>query len=38
MDAQSTVKLVAGVLAVVLIGIVVLRRKGKKAKGDEDEF
>jgi len=34
---QSTVQIVAGILAVVLIAIVILRRKGKK-KGDEDEF
>jgi hypothetical protein len=34
---QGTVQLVAGVLAVVLIGIVILRRKGKK-KTDEDDF
>ena len=34
---QSTVQVVAGILAVVLIAIVILRRKGKK-KGDEDEF
>jgi LPXTG-motif cell wall-anchored protein len=33
---QGTVQLVAGVLAVVLIGIVILRRKNKKK--DEDEF
>jgi hypothetical protein len=38
MDAQSTIKLVAGVLAVVLVGIVVLRRKGKKTKSEDDEF
>jgi LPXTG-motif cell wall-anchored protein len=35
---QGTVQVVAGVLAVVLIGIVLLRRKGKKTKGDEDDF
>jgi LPXTG-motif cell wall-anchored protein len=34
---QGTVQLVAGILAVVLIAIVILRRKGKK-KHDEDEF
>jgi len=38
MDPNSTVKLIAGVLAVVLVGIVILRRKGKKTKGDDDEF
>jgi hypothetical protein len=35
---QSTVQIVAGVLAVVLIGIVILRRKGKKTKDADDEF
>jgi hypothetical protein len=34
---QGTVQLVAGVLAVVLIGIVILRRKGNKKK-EEDDF
>ena len=34
---QGTVQLVAGVLAVILIAIVLLRRKGKK-KPEEDEF
>ena len=34
---QGTVQLVAGVLAVVLIAIVILRRKGTKKK-DEDDF
>lgn len=33
---QSTVQLVAGVLCVILIAIVILRRKGKKKT--EDEF
>jgi LPXTG-motif cell wall-anchored protein len=37
MDAQTTVKLVSGILAVALIGIVFLRRKKKKADQD-DEF
>jgi LPXTG-motif cell wall-anchored protein len=35
---QSTVQIVSGILAVVLIGIVILRRKGKKEKGADDEF
>jgi hypothetical protein len=35
---QGTVQIVAGVLAVVLIGIVILRRKGKKTKDADDEF
>ncbi len=40
MDPNTTVKLIAGVLAVILIGILILRRKSKasKAKGDEDDF
>lgn len=33
---QSTVQIVAGVLCVILIAIVILRRKGKKKT--EDEF
>lgn len=32
---QQTVQIVAGVLAVVLIGIIVMRRKGKKKSDDE---
>ena len=35
MDANSTVKLIAGVLAVILIGIIFLRRKKKKSADDE---
>src|SRR5260370_38740718 len=34
---QGTVQLVAGILAVILIAIVILRRKGNKKK-DEDDF
>ena len=34
---QETVQIVAGVLAVLLVGIIFLRRKGKK-KQQEDEF
>jgi hypothetical protein len=33
---QGTVQLVAGILAVVLIAIVILRRKGKKSKQEDD--
>ena len=33
---QETVQLVAGVLAVLLVGIIILRRKSKKKQ--EDEF
>jgi hypothetical protein len=35
---QGMVQLVAGILAVILIAIVILRRKGKKSKGSDDEF
>ena len=34
---DSTVKLVAGILCLVLVAIIILRRKGKK-KADEEEF
>ena len=34
---QGTVQLIAGILAVALIAIVLLRRKGKK-KPEEDDF
>jgi len=35
---QGTVQLVAGILCVILIAIVILRRKGKKSKSTDDEF
>jgi LPXTG-motif cell wall-anchored protein len=35
---QSTVQLVAGILAVILVGIIVLRRKSKGKKKEEDDF
>jgi LPXTG-motif cell wall-anchored protein len=39
MDAQSTVKLIAGVLLIIVIGVLFLRRKGKVKKTDgEDDF
>jgi hypothetical protein len=34
---ETTVKLIAGVLCLVLVAIIILRRKGKK-KTEEDEF
>jgi LPXTG-motif cell wall-anchored protein len=34
---QETVQIIAGVLAVLLIGIIIMRRKSKK-KTQEDEF
>lgn len=37
-DAQSMVKIVAGVLALILVVIIIMRRKGKGKKDDEDEF
>jgi hypothetical protein len=36
MDPNTTVKLIAGVLAVVLVAIIIMRRK--KKKGVEDDF
>ena len=33
---QSTVQLIAGILAVVLIAIVILRRKARKGKVEDD--
>jgi len=35
MDANSTVKLIAAILAVVLIAIIILRRKKKKDTDDD---
>jgi LPXTG-motif cell wall-anchored protein len=35
--AQNTIRIVAGVLALVLVAIIVMRRKGGRKK-DEDEF
>jgi hypothetical protein len=34
--SQETVQIIAAVLAVILIGIIIMRRKGKKKT--EDEF
>jgi len=36
--AQGTVRIVAGVLALVLVVIIILRRKGGKKKQEEEEF
>jgi hypothetical protein len=36
MDANTTVKLIAGVLALVLVGIIIMRRKGKKKEAEDD--
>ena len=36
---QSTIQIAAGVLFVVVVGIIIMRRKGKKGKASqEDEF
>ena len=37
MDPNTTVKLIAGILAVVLVAIIIMRRKKKKGATD-DEF
>ncbi len=37
MDANTTVKLIAGILALILVGIIIMRRKSKK-KETEDDF
>ena len=37
MDAQSTVKIIAGVLALLLVVVIVMRRK-KKTGGADDDF
>jgi hypothetical protein len=34
---DSTVKIIAGLLCLVLVGIIIMRRKGKK-KADEEDF
>jgi LPXTG-motif cell wall-anchored protein len=36
MDANTTVKLIAGVLALVLVAVIIMRRKKKKEP--EDDF
>ena len=35
---ETTVKLIAGVLAVVILGVIIMRRKAKGKSGGEDEF
>lgn len=37
MDPNTTVKLIAGILAVVLVAVIIMRRKKKKGAAD-DEF
>jgi hypothetical protein len=33
---QQTVRIIAGILAVVLVAIIILRRRGKKDKVEDD--
>jgi hypothetical protein len=35
---QETVQLIAGVLALLCVVIIIMRRKGKKSKAVDDEF
>jgi hypothetical protein len=37
MDPNTTVKLISGVLALALVGIIIMRRKKKKG-AEEDDF
>ena len=36
-SSAGTIRIIAGVLALVLVGVIIMRRKGSKKK-DEDEF
>ncbi len=36
--AQSMVRIIAGVLALVLVGVIIMRRKCKGKKDEEEEF
>jgi hypothetical protein len=36
MDAQSTVKIIAGVLALLLVVVIIMRRKKKSSAADDD--
>jgi hypothetical protein len=38
MDADTTVRVVAGLLAVLCVAVIVMRRKGKKPTSTEDDF
>jgi hypothetical protein len=38
MDSQTTIQVICGVLAVVCVAVIVIRRKGKKAKEDASDF
>ncbi len=35
---EETVKIISGVLALVLVGIIIMRRKGKGQSGGGDDF
>ncbi len=37
-DNTGMVKIIAGVLALVLVGIIIMRRKSSSKKGDDEEF
>jgi len=38
MDAEMTIRIVAGALAVLCVAVIVMRRKGKKSASSEDDF
>jgi hypothetical protein len=38
MNSTQTVQIVAGVLCLVIVAIIILRRKGKKSKDTDEEF
>jgi hypothetical protein len=35
---EMTVRIVAGALAVLCVGVIIMRRKGKKSTSTEDDF
>lgn len=35
---QETVQIISGVLALVLVGVIIMRRKGKGKSGGGDDF
>jgi hypothetical protein len=38
METEMLVRVVAGVLAVLCVAVIVIRRKGKKSSAAEDDF
>lgn len=38
MDAETTIRIVAGALAVLCVAVIIMRRKGKKSGSTEDDF